>query len=355
MIINEHNYEAFLLDYLEDRLNPQECIALMDFLEAHPALKTDLDVSTSLVLQDAQSVVFARKEMLKKQPGSEMGLSELEYLLIKKHEEGLSLQEDNKLTKQIRETELSEEEWSLFGKVKLLPNIGVKYPNKKDLRKGGILFGLDRIWINRIASVLLMVLLSSVVWILHDRIGQDSKTLLGNSVKNEYSEKQIIAETAITEPKIVEKEILNSVPISPDSIKKMASQPKDQLPQKKKSVVEPVQIKDDKKDVMKLASITELPKIQLSTVNGYEAGLNAMMPQYFSNNLLSKELAGIYKELEETEKAPSMSIALVESSVKVVNIFSRDRLNLNKQYDHNGNLIGYRLTGENIELSRKAK
>ena len=78
------------------------------------------------------------------------------------------------------------------------------------------------------------------------------------------------------------------------------------------------------------------------------------MPQYMSNNILRRELAEIYDRIEE-ESTPPKNLALVESSVKVLNFFSKDAVSLDKYYDEQGNVVGYNLEGNGLNVQRRAK
>jgi len=50
--IDKNNYEAFMLDYLEGTISPQDKTQLLLFLEQYPELKEDLDTDISLSLQE---------------------------------------------------------------------------------------------------------------------------------------------------------------------------------------------------------------------------------------------------------------------------------------------------------------
>ncbi len=51
MTINLSNYEAYMLDYLEGTISAEEEKLLLEFLEEHPQLKAELEVSVDLVLE----------------------------------------------------------------------------------------------------------------------------------------------------------------------------------------------------------------------------------------------------------------------------------------------------------------
>jgi len=76
--INTDNYEAFVLDYLEGRLNQEQSEALKQFVLLHPELNLDLDADLPAIKNDA--VVFSGKSNIKRDytPAEENILNYLE-------------------------------------------------------------------------------------------------------------------------------------------------------------------------------------------------------------------------------------------------------------------------------------
>ncbi|MBL7902513.1 MAG: hypothetical protein JNK73_10995 [Bacteroidia bacterium] len=76
--INLNNYEAFVLDYIEGRLNKEEREALMQFVLLHPELNLDLEADLPSIENDV--LVFQSKEHLKREfsPSEEELLNYLE-------------------------------------------------------------------------------------------------------------------------------------------------------------------------------------------------------------------------------------------------------------------------------------
>ena len=63
-LITKNNYEAYLLDYVEENLSPELVAELMLFLENHPALKEDLDdfelhelIPSEITLEDKTTLI----------------------------------------------------------------------------------------------------------------------------------------------------------------------------------------------------------------------------------------------------------------------------------------------------------
>ncbi|MFN0276812.1 MAG: hypothetical protein ACKVPJ_13780, partial [Chitinophagales bacterium] len=67
MNININNYEELMIDYIEGNLSDEQEKQLLQFIKIHPELKAELEVFELTKLKPDMSIVFANKEMLKKQ------------------------------------------------------------------------------------------------------------------------------------------------------------------------------------------------------------------------------------------------------------------------------------------------
>jgi hypothetical protein len=66
MNINHHNYEAWLLDYIEGNLSAEQVDELLVFLDANPDLKSTLDDYRNISFETGEEIRFDAKEALKK-------------------------------------------------------------------------------------------------------------------------------------------------------------------------------------------------------------------------------------------------------------------------------------------------
>jgi hypothetical protein len=66
MNINRHNYEAWLLDYIEGNLSAEQVDELLVFLDANPDLKSTLDDYRNISFETGEDIPFDAKEALKK-------------------------------------------------------------------------------------------------------------------------------------------------------------------------------------------------------------------------------------------------------------------------------------------------
>ena len=78
--INKHNYEAFLLDYLEGTLDTGLEKELMAFLELHPEIELE-DFNVNMVTLESPEIKLQNKESIKKAEDSNE-LNEIDLLII---------------------------------------------------------------------------------------------------------------------------------------------------------------------------------------------------------------------------------------------------------------------------------
>ena len=124
--INRHNYEAFLLDYLEQNLSPNMVAELMVFLEQHPDLKQELDELQAFEVLEPNSVLFDDKATLKKEALDNLMIAEIE---------GINTSQESKTLKYILKADkTAKKDFKLFQQTKLKSK-KVIFKDKEALKK----------------------------------------------------------------------------------------------------------------------------------------------------------------------------------------------------------------------------
>ena len=124
-LINKNNYEAFLLDYMEQNLSADMVAELMLFFENNPELKFELDELEGAALP-TEVIIFGAKEELKRDGLDNLMIAEVE---------GLNSVEDSKqLQSTIQEDKESEKAFLLYQKTILKP-APVVFANKGALKR----------------------------------------------------------------------------------------------------------------------------------------------------------------------------------------------------------------------------
>ncbi|HEY9083763.1 MAG TPA: hypothetical protein VIN73_10545 [Vicingaceae bacterium] len=147
--INRHNYEAFLLDYLEQNLSPNMVAELMVFLEQHPDLKQELDELQAFEILEPTSVLFDNKATLKKDALDNLMIAEIE---------GMNTSKESKILKHILKADkTAKNDFKLFQQTKLKSK-KVIFKDKEALKKEAAIIPL-RWFKNAAAAVIIMTIL----------------------------------------------------------------------------------------------------------------------------------------------------------------------------------------------------
>ena len=131
-LIHIDNYESFYLDYLEGTLSEGERIAFEEFLAAHPELQVDEDL---LKLDDAPDKLDPlQKLLLKKEEPTIVSSENLEYFVIGRIEQVLSVEEDKLFDAYLAANPEAQKLLAAYVETRLEPSI-VAYPNKENLKE----------------------------------------------------------------------------------------------------------------------------------------------------------------------------------------------------------------------------
>ncbi|NMC41437.1 MAG: hypothetical protein GYA43_09770 [Bacteroidales bacterium] len=129
---DRNNYESWIIDYLDGKLNSRETRLLMEFLDNNPDLKEDLESLKMVVLEPAGEV-YQNKQLLARDlndlPDDQFGI-----LCIGHMEGDLSSEQEEELQQIIAENPERKHSFELTGKLRLTPPAG-GYKYKKRLRR----------------------------------------------------------------------------------------------------------------------------------------------------------------------------------------------------------------------------
>jgi len=153
MKITRDNYEPFFLDYLEGNLDENKIDQFLDFLVQNPDLKEELHLLEHVHLPEEQ-IIFSEKMMLYKSAADEKVVTEnkaIAYL------EGDLDDDDRKSFETYLATHPElQKEYTVFTKTRLIPEAGIKYPDKLKLyKKSGLTVVMK--WAVRAAAVVVLL------------------------------------------------------------------------------------------------------------------------------------------------------------------------------------------------------
>jgi len=148
--INRNNYEAFLLDYIEQNLSPDLVAELMLFLEKNPALKADLDEFENVTFEANISTTFNHKETLKQTAIEDLMIAEIEGLNTP--------EESNEIYTEIAQNSTYNQLYSNYKKTILIP-APIVFEGKKALKQKDTKVVPLYWWISSAAAILLVFFL----------------------------------------------------------------------------------------------------------------------------------------------------------------------------------------------------
>ncbi len=139
MTIDRHNYEIFLIDYLDGKLTPSQVQELMAFLNINPDIKDEFEGIKDTIVEGEQ-ILFPHKPALKKEKFIMSGIeSEFDYLCISSIEGDISPKEEHLLAEYFAADEKWGKEFQLYKHTKLSPNKEEKFQHKNFLKRAKII------------------------------------------------------------------------------------------------------------------------------------------------------------------------------------------------------------------------
>ena len=136
--INTANYEAFYLDYLEGNLGEAETVLLLAFLEEHPHLALEDEMLTYLPEEDFTGLDPQAKAQLKYPDTTQrITADNIEVFLTASVEKQLSPEKTRELQAFLGANPLFLHDLDLYKKSVLQPDLSVRFPAKRSLKKGG--------------------------------------------------------------------------------------------------------------------------------------------------------------------------------------------------------------------------
>jgi len=135
MKITRDNYEVYFIDFLDDKLSPEDMKTLISFLEQNPDLAQELDGMSTCILEP-QNHFFINKEEIKKTDSIQSEtFNEFDYLCIAELEEDITRKEKLHLENLLKEDINKHKQQKLFLKTKLKPNKDIIFKNKSIIKR----------------------------------------------------------------------------------------------------------------------------------------------------------------------------------------------------------------------------
>jgi hypothetical protein len=172
MSIDQHNYELYILDYYEGKLDADASRELLLYLEQDPEAKEAFESYEAIVLEPDLNKQFEHKSVLKKTGIVGMGnINELNFenFFIESIEQNLNQSEQHDLSDFLIKNPQLQKTFELYQKTVLKPDLSVVFKGKELLKRSKII-ALHPATIRRrvlttaaVAAMLAVVVISGII------------------------------------------------------------------------------------------------------------------------------------------------------------------------------------------------
>ncbi len=328
--INRHNYEAFLLDYLEQNLSPNTVAELMVFLEQNPDLKEEFDEIQAFEVLEATPVNFDNKTTLKKDALDNLMIAEIE---------GINTSQETKTLKHILKVDkTAKNNFQLFQQTKLKSK-KIIFKDKNALKKEAAIIPL-RWWTNAAAAVLIMAFLIQ---------GLDD----GSTVDNQF-QLATFNPVPISKELFIAKETTNEIKTTSADIASVKN--KKPVINKQKTPLVGVAVENTTKqlavnNVAEKDSIVILPTALKKEEKVLANNTKEQAPVLTIGGFLKKEASKKILSEEASNTKQSLEIVVADLAAKVAGKKSGMKKNKNDE----GEVKEYALSIGKFSISRKVK
>jgi hypothetical protein len=219
MQITKDNYELFIIDYLDGKLDSKGKQDLIAFVEANPSIKEEFELlKDSADLEMDSTIQIPDFSGLKKQTILPENHSSDE-LMIARLEGDLTQNQIKEFDAVLVKNEIKQKEFSLYKSTKSIPDLSIVFPNKKALKKGGLIIQFKSIQKYAAAAAVIM-LLGFLGW-MNFRTDLNSQSAQeGNFVKSKIEERTLNStdKNLLAEVKPLEKVVPTNNSITGSSI-----------------------------------------------------------------------------------------------------------------------------------------
>ncbi len=230
MRITRSNYESWFLDFLEGNLDPDLAGEFHLFLSENPDIAKELQTWELFTLATDKSICFDKDTLKKPVTDPEI---EFKELAIAYHEGDLSVSERISFEAGLRDNPDRAVEAREFGRLKLMPEQAIVYPDKELLKKRRVILPL---WI-KVASVAAILLVGYLLFETATDL-RPEYTQLADELKNTTPKRAAVPPVKLKEDEKSEVKSPSNAPVIPPA-RMPASQKKTPVEQKSEKRVIP--------------------------------------------------------------------------------------------------------------------
>lgn len=354
--INRMNYETFVIDYLDGKLNAVETACFIAFLENNPDLKEEVSELNDIVLTPEKKEYSQKDKLKKKSIVTVAGINELNYeeYFIAGYEGDLNETDYSSLLKFIDNNPELDSEYKLHDSLRLDPDTDIIFSDKELLKHKSRLIP---IWYSSAAAILLLF---AAGWFLTNNKAPEFRTEVVSINKIVPKETNVsLSLITIVKIKTDERQIsaiqLSESDFSYDDHEKITV-----------AMVESKNISEQLVNAFDFARLAERRDAKrITSTDNYGMMLadadpigkeqhRSMFAKIFNN-----QIAKITKRIGSNDSKGKKStdptyVQILDKGVLVFNTLTGNEASTLKKYNSTGELTSYQIEGREILLGRNS-
>lgn len=356
MNISRSNYEIYMIDFLDGKLNQPETDLFMQFLEANPDLQDELiDIRDAKI--EPSSVRFNSKKILKKSEILNFEGNLFEEECIAYIENDLNLAQKSDFINNIREDSNLVTQYKQFKQTKFIADKNIQFTNKNSLKKRETT-GISRKILYMVSSAAATVIIAVSFLFVFQNTSKientfaeaDFDSLMKQKIKAEQLsiEKSILSQMKLLKPPVIVAEARNrnSITVTP------IVQTNELVAENKREIQQPIEIISKEIQTVKVNSIiTTYTQPILYATNYQQDNFSEYksIPNYFKN-----QIAEGINSLEFPKEKVNL-FSFLKRGLEGLGRLTETDVKLDKEFNENGDLTAYVYTSDLISFRREVK
>ena len=349
MNITRNNYEAFLIDYMDGRLDPIQSNQLLNFLTQNPDLKKEFERYENIKISPSKDI-HLKKQILKRNFSDikKINKTNFEEFCIAKLEGDLQENDEIRLSQYMDKHPEMIKDYNLYSRLYLKPDYNIKYPGKNNIKKSVLLMYKRSMYfyVSSAAAIIIVIMLvfmpkkqkEEISKVQFADITPEKEIVQKKETQNntEIDLGSTLEEIKEVQPanKILNTRLKNAIPDKP--INNTATREKEML-----SYLNPIEA-----GIENTFNYPNLIMNRLGTTENYQEGnfaLKDIFIRKLKNSILQKDFSTNIKN--------KIIWSAAEAGIKSYNYLTESEVELEKKLNSEGKVVAFALNSESFSIS----